>query len=101
LISFLGGKVDAGGKMKSTTGWNPPNFNATNSSGFSGFPGGLRSILDGQFSELGSSGYWWSSTTMSTIEQQAYFIRLNSITDFADRFNGNKLSGMSCRCVKD
>ncbi len=101
LISFLGGRVDAGGKMKSTTGWNPPNFNATNSSGFSGFPGGLRSILDGQFSELGSSGYWWSSTTMSTIEQQAYFIRLNSITDFADRFNGNKLSGMSCRCVKD
>lgn len=101
LISYLGGRTQAGGKMKSTSGWNPPNTNASNNSGFSAFPGGIRSIGNGQFSELGVSGYWWSSTTMNNSDLQAYMVRLANNTGFADRINANKLSGMSCRCVKD
>lgn len=101
LISYLGGRTQAGGKMKSTSGWNPPNANASNSSGFSAFPGGIRSIGDGQFYELGINGYWWSSTTWNNSDLQAYMVRLTSNTGFADRTDANKLGGMSCRCVKD
>lgn len=43
LASYLGGPEVAGGKMKvpGTDYWNSPNTGATNSSGFSAFPGGL------------------------------------------------------------
>ncbi|MBU6331934.1 MAG: hypothetical protein KGQ80_05920, partial [Bacteroidetes bacterium] len=48
LTTFLGGESVAGGAMKSTAtqptpgGWNAPNTGATNSSGFTGLPGGYR-----------------------------------------------------------
>ena len=40
LSDYLGGEDIAGGKLKSTIGWN--NNSATNSSGFSALPGGYR-----------------------------------------------------------
>jgi uncharacterized protein (TIGR02145 family) len=101
LIDSLGGKTAAGGKLKSITGWDPPNTNASNSTGFSALPGGIRSLNDGNFTELGLNGYWWSSTTMPTLTTQAYFLRITNNPGWADRINANKLSGMSCRCVKD
>jgi uncharacterized protein (TIGR02145 family) len=58
----------AGGALKSTAiqptpgGWNSPNAGATNSSGFSAGPGGLR-FFDGVFHTLGDNGYWWSSSS--------------------------------------
>jgi uncharacterized protein (TIGR02145 family) len=64
LIDFLGGINEAGGKMKETgiIHWNSPNVEATNISGFTGLPGGLRWFTGGGFLELGSNGYWWTST---------------------------------------
>ena len=47
--------------MKSTTLWNSPNTGATNSSGFSGLPGGFRNYY-GTFYRVGNGGYWWSSS---------------------------------------
>ena len=41
LTDFLGGESVAGGKMKSTYGWNNEG-NGSNSSGFNGLPGGCR-----------------------------------------------------------
>ena len=72
LENFLGGANGAGGKMKSTgtiltgTGlWQDPNTDATNSSGFTGLPGGYR--LDfGAYTDFGYYGYWWSSTEASS-----------------------------------
>ncbi|MGV9003096.1 FISUMP domain-containing protein [Flavobacterium sp.] len=61
LTTFLGGESIAGGKMKSTTGWNSPNTAATNSSGFTGLPGGCRNDY-GSFYFIGETGYWWSSS---------------------------------------
>jgi uncharacterized protein (TIGR02145 family) len=57
LSTFLGGS--AGGKMKTTgTSWTTPNTGATNESGFSALPGGLRSI-NGGFYNVGVQGSWW------------------------------------------
>jgi uncharacterized protein (TIGR02145 family) len=68
LIDNLGGVTVAGGIMKSTgtiqaaTGlWFGPNTEATNSSGFSGSPGGLREY-DFSYGANGVAGFWWSSS---------------------------------------
>lgn len=50
-----------GGKLKSVNSWNTPNVGATNSTGFTGLPGGWRSG-SGTFNYLGDQGFWWSST---------------------------------------
>jgi uncharacterized protein (TIGR02145 family) len=71
LINYLDPNADggnnfsniAGGELKSTglQYWLSPNQNATNESGFSGLPAGNRSS-DGTFYNIGSYGFWWSST---------------------------------------
>jgi uncharacterized protein (TIGR02145 family) len=99
LTSFLGGESVAGGKMKATTLWITPNTGATNSSGFTGLPGGARNG-DGIFFYIGVRGYWHSSSTYMA-------------TDFAwnrDLFYGGsavniglgyKKGGLSVRCLRD
>ena len=70
-LGFRG--TDQAGKMKSMRTepdphprWNRPNSYATNESGFSGLPGGLRiPVHDNAFSLIGVYGYWWSSTELS------------------------------------
>ena len=59
---------DEGGKLKSTRTeptrhprWNRPNYGATDETGWSGLPGGVR-ISDGSFTGLGEFGMWWSSS---------------------------------------
>jgi uncharacterized protein (TIGR02145 family) len=53
--SYLGGLDIAGGKMKEVgiSHWNTPNTGATNSSGFTGLPGGYR-LADGSFTSKGA-----------------------------------------------
>ena len=101
LTNFLGLESGAGGKMKSTGTqyWLPPNTAATNSSCFSGLPGGYR-FVDGTFFLIGSFGYWWSSTEDGTTN--AWFRRLRS--DFGDvqRVTVPKTNhGFSVRCLRD
>ncbi len=65
LINFLGGPAVAGGAMKSLTGWDSPNNNATNSSGFSALPGGDCITLTNNtnaFQMLGTAAWFWSAT---------------------------------------
>jgi uncharacterized protein (TIGR02145 family) len=61
LSGYLGGEAVAGGKMKSVTGWESPNTDASNESCFSALPGG--NFYKGCGSLIGNYGYWWSSTT--------------------------------------
>lgn len=65
LVNYLGGEDVAGGKLKSTSLWNSPNTGATNSSGFSAFPGGYRTT-NGTFRQIGNYGYWWTSAEYSS-----------------------------------
>jgi uncharacterized protein (TIGR02145 family) len=66
LITYLGGASVAGGKLKEidTIYWNAPNIGATNETGFTALPGGLRSIT-GKFYYFGYQGVWYSSTEAS------------------------------------
>ncbi len=63
LATALGGEKVSGGKLKETgtIHWDNPNKGATNETGFTGLPGGYRSIF-GSCEGKGSYGAWWSST---------------------------------------
>ncbi|MEX2593318.1 MAG: FISUMP domain-containing protein [Anditalea sp.] len=92
LETFLGWGV-AGGKMKSTTGWDPPNTGATNQSGFSALPGGL---YGGSFHYRGMEGYWWSS--------EDWFSGRSLYERSADlHWDVSTVGGLafSCRCIKE
>jgi uncharacterized protein (TIGR02145 family) len=104
LENFLGGSSVAGGKMKAVSSlWDSPNRGATNSSGFTGLPGGLRNF-DGPFvfgpnAVFGNEGYWWSSTQHSSTNAWYRYLRYDSA--YSDRDTYGKMHGLSVRCVRD
>jgi uncharacterized protein (TIGR02145 family) len=98
LETNLGGSSVAGGKMKSTTGWNSPNTGATNESGFTGLPGGYRGS-NGSYSDVGYNGGWWGSTEYGSSD--AWNRRLAYDDSVVYRFNDSKRGGFSARCVRD
>ncbi len=100
LETFLGGEGVAGGKLKETgtTHWQSPNTGATNSSGFTAFPGGSR-FGSGTFESIGSNGSWWSSSESDA--SYAHFRGLGyNYAYFSYRY-ANKMDGISVRCVRD
>jgi len=106
LVTFLGGDTIAGGKLKSTgtiedfTGlWLAPNTGATNSSGFSAYPGGYRYSLTNGFGQINAHGYWWTSTVFGTSTAWGRDIR-NDYMDVYRNYN-LKTDGYSVRCVKN
>ena len=100
LETTLGGIAVAGGKMKvaGTTRWTAPNTGADNSSGFAGLPGGFR-FNDGTFYNVGSNGYWWSST--ETNATNAWYRFLFYLNGSINRSFNDKKSGFSVRCLRD
>jgi uncharacterized protein (TIGR02145 family) len=103
LETFLGGSSVAGGALKSTVtqptpgGWNLPNTGATNSSGFSAGPGGLR-IGFGDFHNVGYDGCWWSSSLSGP---NAWFRNLKYDYGLVNRYNYPRTNGFSVRCLRD
>ena len=128
LSTFLGVEDAAGKKMKSTSGWNsydckkcnggssefkktcsackgtqsnssePLSGNGTNSSGFSGRPGGDRND-DGYFDGVGGFGGWWSASEANATN--AWTPELYLYYSYLVRSDDSKNSGLSVRCVKD
>ena len=98
LIENLGGEKVAGGKMKSTSGWNEDG-NGTNESGFDGRPGGLRKTY-GTFAFKGSTGYWWSSTE-SFDDRSALKRSLFYSKEITRSFGLEKRYGLSVRCIRN
>ena len=113
LTDFLGGNIievkledgtkywlieSVGGKLKSVTLWNSPNEGATNSCGFTAFPGGIRTG-GGWIDDIGKNGFFCSASEVN--DGDAWFRAL--IYDYSGvlRGFGSKLDGLSCRCVRD
>ena len=90
----------AGGKMKSTGTqyWLSPNTGATNSSGWSGLPGGFRRNY-GPFNFIGDNGGWWSSTESNS--DDAWFRLLGYFYGSVYRDYYCKAYGFSVRCLRD
>ena len=100
LTDYLGGVTVAGGKMKEAgiTNWNSPNTDATNTSLFTGLPGGLRGSI-GSYNAIGYYGYWWSSTEYNT--GNAWHRNLSTNNGNAYRDGNSKRNGFSVRCLRD
>ena len=96
MTDHLGGESIAGGQMKTTYGWYNGG-NGTNSSGFSGLPGGYRSG-NGYFYLAGGNGFWWSS---SPIGSSAWFRYLYYFNELVGRDYDVPHYGFSVRCVRD
>jgi len=100
LSRFLGGEVEAGGKLKETgtTHWDHPNTGATNSSGFSALAAGYEGSEPYQYF-IGKQAYFWSydeTVADSEIARALYFNK----GEFT-RYGITRENGLSVRCIKD
>jgi uncharacterized protein (TIGR02145 family) len=103
LNDYLGRGTDAGGKLKETgtVHWATPNPGATNESGWTALPAGLRNNI-GVFEKLGFEGDWWySAAALPTTSGELTYLRwyvtgLNFTVDY-----DIVLIGAAVRCVKD
>lgn len=94
LISYLGGKSSAAGKLKETgfSHWKTPNAGASNSTNFTSVPAGLRNT-DGSFSSLGYSSCYWSA--------EGYVYILYNDEDIVRTYIFSERNGVSVRCIKN
>ena len=104
LINFLDpnaneGNNVAGDKMKATTGWAfYSGITNTNSSGFTGLPGGYR-YKDGPFFNNVYFGHWWSSSEYNP--DYAWYRVLGFNGSGAYKYALFKKAGYSVRCLRD
>ena len=85
-----------GTHMKTAYAWDSGG-NGTNSSGFSGLPGGMR-WHDGSFDGRGEGGGWWSSSSVASYAWRRV------LTDFSGNVHRDYMNGRlgsSVRCIKD
>jgi uncharacterized protein (TIGR02145 family) len=100
LITYLGGDIEAGGKLKEAvwSHWLPSSIYGTNESGFSALPGADRDIY-GSFQLNGSKSKYWTSMELDLAQSLYWYLSYedNSVSsDYTD-----KGSGLSIRCIKD
>jgi uncharacterized protein (TIGR02145 family) len=108
LVQCLGDSLTAGGKMKTTgikednTGlWKTPNTGASNLSGFSAMPGGLRSIpSEFRFILQNEGAFYWTSSSDVYDSKAFYYWLLYNDEEFHSK-SFSKSSGFSVRCIKD
>jgi uncharacterized protein (TIGR02145 family) len=90
--------TNEGGVLKAITNWNAPNTGATNSSGFTAFPGGFRGF-NGTYYSVGDGAPWWSSTENGS--NDAWNRGLDYLSSNVYRNGSFKQNGFSVRCVRD
>lgn len=102
LYAYLGGYVsETSHKMREigTAHWAYLNDGATNESGFTALPGGMRDY-GGLFTDIGQMGFWWSSAPSGdyyNLDAVYYYLDDSGVNQGV----GSKKNGMSVRCVKD
>lgn len=92
LANVYGGVAVAGKHLKS---------NGSNKSSFEGLLGGMRDAYDGRFYKLGTAGFFWSATESPNNPDEAYDWSVASWSETFRHWEGGKLIGNSCRCIKD
>lgn len=97
LTSYLGGKLEAGYKLKGIFGWKNTT-NDSNKSGFSGLPCGAR-MFNGIFYDYTYYSYWWSSTESSS--RSAWYRSLFFGHDRVNVYSCSKGNGYSIRCLRN
>ena len=102
LTDFLGGAGIAGRKLKEsgTTHWNTPDWGATNETGFTALPAGVRTNQGGFFNQ-GTYGAWWTSTEYRSDTSRAWVRTIYNNSNSVSDHDYGKLSGYSVRCVQD
>lgn len=96
LIELVGERWEAGGKLKSTTGWDG-GHNGTDDYSFTALPGGFKNE-SGVFQFEGREGFFWTSSDEST--SYAYGIRVDT-NESAATFLDHKSISKSIRCIMD
>jgi uncharacterized protein (TIGR02145 family) len=101
LYNYLGNYREVGMKIQEqgTDHW-VANTGATNSTLFTGLPGGGR-IFSGsrtQYDSMRYDGYWWSTTANGT--SNAWYMDLY-VKGYFERHDSPKYYGYSVRCIKD
>ena len=100
LTDYLGGSTVAGGKLKEigTTHWISPNTGATNETGFTGLPGGMRvgSTPSSTYAFMGIYSYWWSLEPTVPSYGMVFYD-----SDNFDRYPGLEWNGISVRCLRN
>ena len=98
LNSFLG--TNAGGKLKEAGlfHWASPNTGATNSSGFTGLPGGYMGDA-GSPSNITLQGYFWTSTSNGSTNYIRYLRSGDAL--FTESTAFVLAGGASVRCIKN
>lgn len=103
LTTYLGGESVAGGKMKETgiTHWPWTNPSATNESGFTALPSGVRGYnLHGDFGYLGLGlGYWSSTPGYGSSAMDLYMDAAVNANCYSS--SRSLWMGFSVRCVMD
>lgn len=104
LIDFLGGKYVAGGKLKEEglSHWKSTNAYATNESGFSALPAGVRGpSTKGEFSSIGYLSRYWNSDQALTGTAWYRELSYDNAQCYVGQYGYMKKYGFSVRCVKD
>jgi len=101
METYLGGNLVAGGKLKETgiTHWNTPNTGATNESGFTALPGGLRNS-SGAFVNILTDGQLWTANELGN-GLHAYMKAIGYNTAALISTVTSLKSGLSVRLVRD
>ncbi len=61
----------------------------------------MRDPINGLYYRIGSAGFFWSATEVPNKTNEAYDWSFASWTDKLRHWEGEKLIGNSCRCIKD
>jgi uncharacterized protein (TIGR02145 family)/uncharacterized repeat protein (TIGR02543 family) len=100
MFNYYGGQVQATTdslREAGTAHWPAPNTGATNSSGFTAIPTGLRLWNGGFYSDTSTYAAWWSSTSYSTGSGWFY----DAGETWCEQFYNSYYAGYSIRCIRD
>ncbi len=97
-----GEAANVGGKMKVLDGWDGLNVGATNESGFSAVPSGIRSWA-GNLALLHSDARYWTATEMAPDKAWIRDLARYYASIYRDNYNNlsDKRNGLAVRCVRD